>query len=173
MIKVKGVISTMKKHILTSVAAILMVGATAFSVLTFTGCSCTGKGKKSQQTATTAAQQQAKTFEGSDLTVCESWIGKVNTQVGMEAYTANGRIEIKGKLFDKDATGYATVENGGNVISTVNLTCDTLDYDTAKSELTKKYGDPKSDEGTECTFRTGSNTAILTQNGSGIKLVIR
>ena len=106
----KGVISTMKKHILTSAAAILLVGASAFSVLTFTGCSCTGKGKQSQQTATTAVQQQAKTFESKDLTMCESWIGKVTSQVGMEEYVANDRIEIKGKLFDKNATCYATGE---------------------------------------------------------------
>ena len=163
----------MKKHILTSAAAILLVGASAFSVLTFTGCSCTGKGKQSQQTATTAVQQQAKTFESKDLTMCESWIGKVTSQVGMEEYVANDRIEIKGKLFDKNATGYATVEKGGNVISTVNLTSDELDFDTAKSELTKKYGDPTKEEAEERTYRTGSNTAILTKTDSGISFVIR
>ena len=105
--------------------------------------------------------------------MCESWIGKVTSQVGMEEYVANDRIEIKGKLFDKNAAGYATVEKGGNVISTVNLTSDELDFDTAKSELTKKYGDPTKEEAEECTYRTGSNTAILTKTDSGISFVIR
>ena len=36
--------------------------------------------------------------------------------------------------------------------------------------LTKKYGDPIKDEGTTCSFRTGSNTAVLTQSGDGVTL---
>ena len=87
----------MNKRFLTSAAAILLVGASAFSALTFTGCSCTGKGNKTQ-TTTAASAAQAKTFETKDLLTCESWIGKVTSQVGMEEYVANDRIEIKGKV---------------------------------------------------------------------------
>ena len=170
MIRGKGVILPMKKNILATAAAILLVGASAFSALTFTGCSCTGKGNKIQTTTVAANAGQAKTYEASDLLVCEGWIGKMNTQIGMESYTANNQIDIKGKLFNEEATGYAVVQKGGNVISNVIITAATLSYDTAKDELTKKYGDPIKDEDKTCTFRTGSNSAILSQNGNGVTL---
>ena len=157
MIRGKGVILPMKKNILATAAAILLVGASAFSALTFTGCSCTGKGNKTQ-TTTAASAVQAKTYETKDLLTCESWIGKLTNQVGMESYTANNQIEVKGQLFGTAATGVATVQKGGDVISSVKLTAGALAYDTAK------------DEGTTCSFRTGSNTAVLTQSGDGVTL---
>lgn len=159
----------MNKRFLTTAAAILLVGASAFSALTFTGCSCTGKGNKTQ-TTTAASAVQTKTYETKDLLTCESWIGKLTNQVGMESYTANNQIEVKGQLFGTAATGVATVQKGGDVISSVKLTAGALAYDTAKDELTKKYGDPIKDEGTTCSFRTGSNTAVLTQSGDGVTL---
>ena len=145
----------MNKRFLTTAAAILLVGASAFSALTFTGCSCTGKGNKTQ-TTTAASAVQAKTYETKDLLTCESWIGKLTNQVGMESYTANNQIEVKGQLFGTAATGVATVQKGGDVISSVKLTAGALAY--------------IKDEGTTCSFRTGSNTAVLTQSGDGVTL---
>ena len=167
----------MKKRILTSAVAILIVGASAFSALTFTGCSCTGKGNKTQQTSAASAQQKHQTYETMDLLVCESWIGKLTSQVGMDNYVTEkdgGRqVEIKGKLFDADATGHASIVKSGDVISAVTITADALAYDTAKAELTKKYGEPVKDEGTSCVFHSTSNTMTLTQKGSDVTLDIK
>ena len=58
----------MNKRFLTTAAAILLVGASAFSALTFTGCSCTGKGNKTQ-TTTAASAVQAKTYETKDYLI--------------------------------------------------------------------------------------------------------
>lgn len=176
MIEGKGVISSMKKHMMTA-AALLLVGAFVASVCTLTGCSCTGKNQKAASSTAAASTLTGKTYQTSNVLSCESWIGKLTTQVGMGDYvsttTGEKRIEIEGKLFDTDASGYAHVDKNGDVIASVTLNAESLAYDTAKSELQKLYGDPLKSEDTSCEFRAGSNTAILTQKDSGVSLTIR
>lgn len=181
MIEGKGVISQMKKMFAASALALLLVGASAFSMLTMSGCSCTGK-KVGQTVVTAPAATVAvpgnQVYQTNDVFTLNSWVGKTASQVGMTAeyYTASGDgnvIKISGKLSDRTASGAATLAKGSDVITIVSLSLSDTTYDEAKQLLTAEYGDPIKEDAASCSFRASSNTAVLQNNDGAVQLIFR